>query len=129
ELVYRPDAAETGDEQDYLHRVPVLTQERVPARLRLRLGELVRTVLPDPFCRLRRRQALAWVDAECPGDLWTREHVPWLPVDGRTSVRPERLRRHGRLLRPRHTQAGVSKDVAVRPSGRSASPASSASYE
>src|SRR5262249_57504933 len=39
ELMHRPDAAETGNQQDDLHRIAVLTDERVPPRLTLRLPQ------------------------------------------------------------------------------------------
>ena len=42
-----------GDQQHDLHRVLVLAQERVPARLGLRLGEAVRPVALQPLGRLR----------------------------------------------------------------------------
>ena len=47
-LAQRDDAAHACNEQHDLHRVVVLADERVPARLGLRFGELVRAVLRLP---------------------------------------------------------------------------------
>ena len=50
ELLQRDDADDRGAEQDELHQVAVLAQERPPARLLLRLRELVRADLrPTPL--------------------------------------------------------------------------------
>ena len=65
ELLQRDDADGRGAEQDELHQVPVLAQERLPAWLLLRLRELVRadllTAPPDldrlEPCSGRRRAA------------------------------------------------------------------------
>ena len=49
-LLERDDADDRGAEQDELHQVAVLAQERLPARLLLRLRELVRADLrPAPL--------------------------------------------------------------------------------
>ena len=47
-LLDRVDRDHAGDQQHDLHRIAVLAQERVPARLGLRLGEPVRAVLLQP---------------------------------------------------------------------------------
>ena len=57
ELLQRDDADDRGAEQDELHQVAVLAEERPPARLLLRLGELVRAVLARGAARPRRRRA------------------------------------------------------------------------
>ena len=50
ELLQRDDADDRGAEQDELHQVAVLPEERLPARLLLRLRELVRADLrPSPL--------------------------------------------------------------------------------
>jgi hypothetical protein len=54
-LLDRVDRDHAGGQQDDLHRVLVLAQERAPARLGLRLGEAVRPVARQALGRLVAR--------------------------------------------------------------------------
>ena len=63
-LLDRIDRDHAGDQQHDLHRVPVLAQERVPARLRLRLGEAVGPVAREPLGGLGARQSALRLDVQ-----------------------------------------------------------------
>ena len=69
ELPERVQAADAGREQHDLHRVAVLAQERVPARLGLARGQLVRAEPPGPGGSLSRAQATAPVRPRGAQDL------------------------------------------------------------
>jgi hypothetical protein len=76
ELLERDDADDRRAEQDVLHEVAVLAQERVPARLLLGLGELVRPVLREPLLNLGSVEPGGWLDPEMRGDVVSRRAVP-----------------------------------------------------
>jgi hypothetical protein len=63
ELLQGDDADDRRTEQDVLHEVAVLAQERVPAGLLRRLRKLVRPVLRAPLLDLGRVEAGRGVDA------------------------------------------------------------------
>ena len=63
-LLDRVDRDHAGDQQHDLHRVVVLAQERVPARLRLGLGEAVGPVARQPLGRLVARQPALGLDLQ-----------------------------------------------------------------
>ena len=89
-LLDRVDRDHAGDQQHDLHRVLVLAQERVPARLRLRLGELVRPVARQALGRLVARQARARARRRSSRSrVLAREHVPGRRL-GRRRSRPVR---------------------------------------
>ena len=75
-LVQRPDAPDADDEQDDLHHVAVLAEERAPVRLRLRLVELVRAVQLQPRRGLDRGEPLRRVHLERREHLVGVEGVP-----------------------------------------------------
>ena len=58
DLVREEEAEDARDQQDDLHRVLVLAQERLPARLLRRVGEVVRSVLGAAGLDLGGREAL-----------------------------------------------------------------------
>jgi len=75
-LLERVQAADAGREQHDLHRVAVLADERVPARLGPALGELVGTEPLDPRGRLCRTQAVLRVHPFGAQHLVGAERVP-----------------------------------------------------
>jgi hypothetical protein len=76
ELLDRIQAADAGREQHELHRVAVLADERVPARLGPAGGELVRAEPLRPSGRLGRTQAALPVHPFGLQDLVGAERVP-----------------------------------------------------
>src|SRR5262249_4193798 len=76
ELLQRSHADDRSTEEDELHQVAVLAQERVPARLRLRLGKLVRADLGAPLLHFGRVEPGLRVDAELRADLLGGQVVP-----------------------------------------------------
>ena len=76
ELLERDDADDRGAEQDELHEVAVLAQERSPARLLLRLLELVRPEPLAPPLYLGGVEARGRIDAELVACLLRCEGVP-----------------------------------------------------
>ena len=76
DLAGQEQAEHAGRQQDDLHRVAVLAQERLPARLLRRLGELVRAVLGSTrVCLGLRQSALERHALPLERGLW-REGVP-----------------------------------------------------
>ena len=88
ELLQRDDADDRRAEQDELHQVAVLAQERPPARLLLRLGELVRAVLARAAARPRRRR----------GRRAARRRAARTPRRPSGRARPRRAPRRGRVV-------------------------------
>jgi hypothetical protein len=76
ELLERGDADDRGAEEDELHQVAVLAQERLPAGLLLRLGELVGAVLRTAALDLGGVEPRPRVDDELGAHLLYREVVP-----------------------------------------------------
>ncbi len=75
-LLQRDDADDRGAEEDELHQVAVLAEERLPARLLLRLGELVRADLRPAPLDLGGVQPGPRVDAELRGGVVRGQAVP-----------------------------------------------------
>jgi hypothetical protein len=90
ELLQRDDADDRGADEDELHQVAVLTQERVPRGLLRGLREPVRPHLGPPSLDLARSEALLRIDAEPLARLARRQSVP------RDHVPARDLRRHDR---------------------------------
>ena len=94
-----------GDEQHDLHRVAVLAQERVPARLGRRFGELVRPVAREPRRHLGRGEPGLRIDAERGRHLVARQRVPGV----RGSVRCCPRLRHGSVNPSRRSAVSSSR--------------------
>jgi hypothetical protein len=76
ELLERDHAHDRRADEDELHQVPVLAQERVPARLLRLLGELVRPVLRAALLDLGGVEPRLRVDSELSASVIGREAVP-----------------------------------------------------
>ena len=76
EVLQGDDADDRGAEQDELHQVAVLAQERSPAGLLLRLRELVRADLRAPPLDLGGVEPERDLDPEPLTRLFGREAVP-----------------------------------------------------
>ena len=119
-LLDRVDRDHPRDQQHDLHRVLVLAQERLPARLGLRLGEAVRAVALQALGRLLARQAALRLDAQLTQRALAREHVPDLCLargsrrglgDGHPSVLSGSDRGHrgaATAITIRHVGSGVT---------------------
>ena len=116
DLLERDDADDRGAQQDELHQVAVLAQERLPSRLRLRLRELVRPDLRAPALHLGGVEPAGRIDAELRARLLRRHAVPSgrLASDVQSRRHPSAVcagrRRRGRL--PSH-RAGLSGSAAA----------------
>ena len=89
ELLQRDDADDRGAEQDELHQVAVLAQERSPAGLLLRLRELVRADLRAAPLDLGGVEPERDLDPESLTRLFRREAVPRDCLVSRV-IRPDR---------------------------------------
>jgi len=76
EVLQRGDADDRGADEDKLHQVAVLAQERVPCRLLRGLRQLVRPHLTAPPLDLGRGEPLQRVDAEPLAHLLGGQPVP-----------------------------------------------------
>jgi hypothetical protein len=111
-LLQGDDADDRGAEEHELHEVAVLAQERVPARLRLGLGELVRPDLRAAAPDLGVVEARRGVDVEARARLVGGERVPRGLVDG-DRRRPLALGSGGSLGQRHHVSSPSSTTVAL----------------
>ena len=130
-LLDRVDRDHAGDQQHDLHRVLVLAQERVPARLGLRLGELVRAVAAPAARRPRRSSAPAPARRAAPAAAPSRESTcqvgasvvgrrrcggrHLVPLSAACGRRPRRARR---ACRPRRAAAPACRGSSRSPRSR-----------
>jgi len=67
---------ERRHQQDDLHQVFVLTQERLPSRLLFLIRQMIRAILLQALLHLSRAQAPGRIDLEPVGDFRRRKRVP-----------------------------------------------------
>ena len=94
-LLKRVEAADAGREQDELHRVAVLPEERVPAGLAVAGGERVRAEPLGPRGRLGRAKTALLVHSFGMQDLIGAERVPRELADRRRPFRSRCIRHSG----------------------------------
>ena len=130
ELLERDHAHDRGADEDELHQVAVLAQERVPARLLLGLRELVRAVLRAPPLDVVGIETPGGVDLELRADVVGLHPMPRDRVPNRGRTRYQFgccFRRHVRpSLLPRaysrSRQASKQHALLVRCRGRCSNP-------
>ena len=92
-LLQRHDRDHTGDQQNHLHRVLELAEERLKARLLLLYGEGIRTILLGPRFDVRDAQTGGAVDALDNQGVVEVEGVPcWRCTRGRSGRLALRVR-------------------------------------
>ena len=113
-LLDRVDRDQARGEQDDLHRVAVLAQERVQPRLRLRLRERVRPVALEALGGLGAGQARARIDGQLLQRLGGRQHVPGRCLGRGGRRRGDGHREEASAARIRSASCSLLRSVVVR---------------